>query len=256
MQPVDNAIVGPLDLPVAAGSLNAAFADPIVDALADFLGWMLRHDLDAKLAQLTGTSATAVVQATNVFTFDPFGARAHSVKRPLPALYVWWDGESEPWAVSTVRKGRKRKLQALYIFEEQPARQQMDLRTGLFPAVDAVFSRAADMGGHPDYAYTGNEAGVLLKDSLAYNNWDWSYLGGTTGAVKRIGIDDPETEVRTKRQRVAAQDYPAFWARFATEELTQPNASGTLLGDSPLTIVNEGVTVLERELEYDADGGS
>ena len=82
--------VGPLTLPIQAGATNAKLEDPVVEVLLDYLAWSLNNDLSAKLAQLTGTSSVAVPTA-NVFTFDPFEPRGHSVKRPVPSLFVWWD---------------------------------------------------------------------------------------------------------------------------------------------------------------------
>lgn len=253
MQATDDANVGPIALPLAAGSASDAITDPIVEGIADFLGWMLRHDLDDKLATLTGTSATAVPVA-NVFTFDPMHPRGHSVRRPVPALYVWWDGTVEPWRVSILRSGMKRTIHALYVFEEPPKRDAMELRRGLFATVNATLARAADQGGHPNYAYNGTPNGTLLRHAIGNLTWDWSYMGGQEGAVRRIGVDDPDTTATPRRERRSGQDFPAFMARFQTEELVQPNESGLkLLADSTIEMVTDGVTIASRVLEFDAD---
>lgn len=253
MQSVDNAAVGALDLPIAAGSEGDALTDPVVEGIADFLGWMLRHDLDAKLANLPATSATAV-KAANVYTFDPMHPRGHSVKRPVPALYVWWDGTSSPWPVSQIRTGRKRTIQALYIFNEHPALDEMNKRRGLFAAVDACFARAADQGGHPDYAYGNAENGELLRHSIGDDfTWGWRYLHGQEGSIRRVGIDDPETDMRPRKRRMSGRDWPAFLARFEVEEIIQPNTdNATVTADSEIDITNDDFTAVERILEYDA----
>jgi hypothetical protein len=247
----DTADVGALSLPIAAGAPNAALTDPIVEALADFLGFMLRHDLDAKLAQLTGSSSTAVAQATHVFTFDPFHPRAHSVSRPLPSLYVWWkDQKSTFWQQSSLQRGRERDIAALYVFEEHPSTEATVRRRGLFAAVDAIFNRAADAGGHPDYSYNGSPLGAPLEHTIAPLQWDWSFIGGT-GEMMRLGVDDPETSMRPRRdKRVSHQDFPCYVGLFHVRELNVPTSTGERLADSPAEIAEDGETVLERILEY------
>ena len=253
----DNVELGALELPVPAGATNAPLLDPVLEAIADFLGFMFRHDLDAKLATLPGTSATAVAQSTHVFTFNPHEPRGHSVKRPLPSLYVWWDGESTPWNPARYMTGRERTIEALYVFDEPPARDPMENRRGLFAAVDGIFLRSAAASAHPEYAYNGRALGTALHRSTDVGQWGWVYEGGQGGSIKRIGIDDADAAVGKRRRKpTQPRSFPAYSAKFKLQELLQPAASTarTLSADFVVDMDHGqgGPDILERIAEYDA----
>lgn len=212
--PSSSSPVGALTLPVAAGSAQERLADPILDALLDFAAWTIGTALDARLANLTGTSAVAV-PATNRFAFNPVDPRGINVHLPVPALFCWWDGASAVVQHSLVRLRRERTLRLLYVFDELPHTDQLVLRAGLFAACDAALAQAASRGRHPSYSYGGRPAGTPLIQSVgAVGSWAWGYAGGQ--AVERFAIDNAE---RTGgRKRVFGRDWPAFAASFVVHE--------------------------------------
>jgi hypothetical protein len=213
--PSYSAPVGGLTLPLAAGSAQQRIADPIVDALLDFLAWSLGNDLSARLANLTGTSAVAV-PTTNRFAYDPTSPRGHSVRVPVPALFCWWDGQSQAVDHTTVRRKRTRVVRALYVFDELPHTDQLVVREGLFAAVDASFTKAAHYGHHSSYAYGSAATGTPLVSSVGDpGSWAWRYVGGQ--GVQRFQIDEASTA--NVGRRAAGRDWPAFAASFAVEEL-------------------------------------
>src|SRR5262249_59907819 len=105
---------GGLVLPIPAGALNADLVDPTLDGLGDFLRFMLRHDLNARLATIEGTSADAL-PPENLFLYDP---ATYFVRNQIPALYVWWSGRATrvPWRLAY--DVRMRRVSALYGFDE------------------------------------------------------------------------------------------------------------------------------------------
>lgn len=240
--------VGALTLPLPAGASQAQLADPVVEALLDFLAWTLCHDLDAKLGQLLATGATAV-PAANRYSYDPFEARGDRVRRRVPSLFVWWDGQSQPWRPTQLQRGRQREVKALYIFQEHPGHAEMARRSGMFAAVDASWAKAADLGGHPSYSYGGKPAGTLLENSVGdWGSWDWEYLGGR--GVQRVGIDDPNTD--QLGVHVSGQHFPAFAAVFSVREVivsSQPVDPTNVTTDSPFATTEGGAPMLDRTLE-------
>lgn len=236
---VTSAAVGPLELPRTG--TGPRITDPVVDVILDFLGWKLSHDLNANLAYFAGTSVEAC-PASNRFPYNPFEPRGHYGKRPLPALYLWWDGTSEPYQPTIVLKGRARTLRMLYVFQELSSKQGMEERAGLFASIEASIVEGAAWDGHPSYGYDTKTAGTPVSESVgAFASWDWSYLGGE--AVQRVGTD---SEDRPER---AGRDFPGFAAMFRTRELVQPSYSAAHTTDSPVTHKHNGVDILDRTLE-------
>lgn len=243
--------VGATLLPLPAGRPKEKLADPIVEGLLNFLGWCLCNDLDAKLAQLAGTSETAS-PPDNRYAFDPTEPQGHKARFRLPALFVWWDGTSQSKQHTQLQKLRERNVDALYIFQELPSRAALELRSGLFAAVDACFTKAAERGGYPTYSYNGKTPGTTLEESIGDpNTWEWSYVGGQ--GIRRIGIGDSNAGNfgdRNPSATSAGQRHPAFAARFLVRELVlmaQPDSSN-LTQDSPVAITHNGALLLTRTL--------
>lgn len=228
--PSQTSAVGPLPLPIAAGALGDRIADPAVDALLDFLSYSLNASLNAKLANVAGTSTTAVPTA-NRFPFNPTDPRGHHVRLPVPSLFVWWDGKSQPFErMSAIYEYRQRELQVLYVFDELPSMAAMTVRAGLLAAVDATFFKAAERGYDPAYAYGSAAAGQLLQFMAADPDlFSFTYQGGSPG---RFGINAPEGGADSGR------DYPALRGSFLVRErIEQPTMTDEdVAGDVDLTI--------------------
>ena len=244
--------VGALTLPVPAGTSQAQFTDPVVAALLDFLAWSLNNDLNSKLTNMTALEAAAISTATpnNRYPFDPFHPRGHSIKRRVPALYVWWPGESTVWRPNMTQKARTRDIHALYVTEEHSAFDEMERRVGLMAAVDASWHKAALRGAHPSYSYNSKPTGTPLEDSTGeYASWDWEYVGGQ--AIRRVNVDDPNTT--HVGGRAQGQSLPGFAAVFRVRELvlapilTDPDDVTT---DSTFALTHDGADIdFDRVLE-------
>lgn len=172
--------VGALSLPIAAGSANAELADPTVAGLMAYVAFVLKSDLDGKLAQMGGTTADACPTA-NRYPWDP---STHFVRCNFPALYMWWQGRSVVRPQTLVYDVRERKIECLYVFQELTAPSGLRSRAGLTAAVDASFAKAAERGRHPDYAPTGLPAGTDILTALSLLRW--SYDGGESGFMAPI----------------------------------------------------------------------
>lgn len=252
--PLDNGLVGATQLPVPAGAIGDALADPLVDALLDFSAYYIKWALDAKLANITGTSSDAVPTA-NRFTFDPLEARGHQIKLPHPALFVYWDGRSVYEQQTVLYWVRKREIHFLYVFDELPFLEEMRLRAGLFNAVDAAMHRMSVHQVHLDYGYGTDPSGTWINSSVEardYISWEWR--GSTPG---RFGIDEgPRAERRMAKR--SGRDWPALkgsWEAMERTTLRTMQEPDDLAGDIVATIMGsdgetlETVEIMQRVLE-------
>ena len=229
--------VGATTLPVPAGASLSAISDPIVDALIDFLGFVIKDALDAKLAVLTPTSANAC-PATNRYTYDP---RAYWVRNPTPALYVWWSGRSKVVEHSTVYDRRERDIGLFYVFDELVGPDGQAPRAGLMAAVDAAITRASSLRYHPSYGYNGWPNGTPLHASIGADVGflGWQYKGGQVGAMVPVPSDARQQTV----DGAVVRFYPALQGTITVSEkiggfeLEDP---ADVLGDVATTITNDG----------------
>jgi hypothetical protein len=250
--PSQTSDVGALTLPLAAGRPKDAIVDPVVEALLDFLSFSLNDALNTKLGSMNGFSEQAVPPG-NRYAFDPTEPQGHKARFRLPSLFMWWDGKSQWWEWSQLQDARRRFISLLYVFEEPPGRDALELRRGLFAAVDSTLLKAAQRGYHSSYAYNGAAPGTMLINSLGdYGTWAWDYMGGQ--GIQRIGIGDSNTSnfgMREPTSRDAGRSRPAFAARFMVEELVQAEQKvypDDLLQDSPADIQHNGAPLLSRVL--------
>ncbi len=239
--------VGPQTLPLASEGQGEDLADPVAEAIADFIAWSLNYDLSAKLADLPGTG-TVALPSGHVFTIDPMAKQGQRVKRPVPSLFVWWSGVESvtPWTVFQDQSLKTYNL--LYVFRELPDKASTIDRSGVLAAVSRSIAYAAQAGGHPSYSYNSKPAGTMLIDSigtLGVKDWSWRYDGGQ--AIQRIGIDDPNT--RSLGDHKSGRDYPAFAARFTVRELVGRAEATDWTNDSLATVKNNGVEILQRYSE-------
>jgi hypothetical protein len=181
--------VGALELPLAPGTSNSAIDDPLVSGVLAYMAFCLKERLDAKLANLNGTSADAL-PTTNRFPWDPEGyfVRGHQdgAISPFPALYVWRRGKSVREELSLVVEARRQVLGVLYVFEELVLPGALEDRYGLRSAVDAVFHDAIANGEHPGYGHNGAPLGTPLKTSLQLAGWGLQYEGGEEGLMAAV----------------------------------------------------------------------
>jgi hypothetical protein len=208
--------VGGMTIPVPAGTLNETFHDPTLEGLASFLGFMLRDGLNAKLANMQGTTADALPSGST-YHYDP---ATWFVRNAIPGLYLWWPGKEErrPWTL--LYDVIVREVLALYVFQELPAPGGLEPRHGLIPAVNAVFTRAAEMGYHPSFALGSDPLGTPIYQSMGIKGW--TYLGGEPGFLMGIA---PESAVEGlgDYDGMIERGYPALRARFSVfEAVTAP----------------------------------
>lgn len=217
--------VGPIDIPLAAGSAGERIADPSIDALLSYLGFWLKDSLDARLANLVGTSSDACPTA-NRFAFNPTNPRANHVRLPVPALFIWWDGGSKIERLTSLYDYRYRELQALYVCPELPQTAEMVRREGMMSVVDAAFHKAAERQRHPSFSYGGGPSGDMLPTAVAsLELMSFEYQGGKPG---RFGIDQHETGTRKDK---SGRDYPALYGVFTVRERIEQDTPEELAGD-------------------------
>lgn len=209
--PTTSSNVGGFVLPIPAGALNDPLVDPVLLGLGDFLRFMLKDGLDAKLARIQGTSPDAL-PAGNLFPYDP---STYFVRNQTPALYVWWPGRAVrvPWRLTY--DVRVRRIAALYVFDEIVAPGGLETRHGLTAAVDAVFARAAELGGHPAYGYEGAPPGTALYTSLGIEGW--TYEGGEPGYLTAIPSASAH-EGLSATDGAVQRGYPSLRCEFAVYE--------------------------------------
>jgi len=205
--------VGALELPVPAGTARDKLEDPIIEEMLSFGAFCLKDALDQKLHNLVGTPSDAV-PVDNRFSFDPMHPRGHHVKLPLPALFMWWDGESTAEQWSSIYYMRIRMIHVLYAFSELPGLEEMIIRAGLLNAVDATFHRMSLWRSHPDYK-NGQSIRSLVAPTCQI---EWFYLGGAPG---RFGIDEGPLAHR-RAAKTSGRDFNALKGRFRVHERVTP----------------------------------
>lgn len=226
--------LGGLTLPIPAGTLNSDLDDPAISALADYLRFWLRSELNTKLANMQGTSTDACPSA-NVFKFDP---STYWVRNPVPALYVWWEGKSATEQFSMLYDWRKRDVQVMWIYDELVAPNGLSPRHGLLAAVDAVFHKAADRWHHPSYALGSGPSNQMLPFQIAFPGLvEIKYLGGTPGMVSTV----PQTDARSGGEEGhVVRGFPALRAKFSIQERIEQDTPGDNDGLGDITINMRG----------------
>jgi len=212
--PLPDGYVGGTQLPVPAGAAGDKFTDPLVEALLDFSAYYIKWAVDAKLAKLTGTPSDSV-PAANRFTFNPLEPRGHAKTLPRPALFVWWEGDSQ-WTQQTMLYAvRSRDVNFMYVFDELPGFDEMDRRSGLMSAVDAAMFQMSVRQVVNAYSYGTAPAGAWINTVLAdptMIEWDWK--GAHPG---RFGIDEgPHAERRAAKR--SGRDWPALMGGWRVDE--------------------------------------
>jgi len=154
--PTTTSTVGGATLPLPAGALNSAIDDPTVSGLAAYLRHWIRSDINAKLANLQGTSPDAV-PAANVFHWNPLQPSAlftrgagDGAASPFPALYVW-GGRGKLVEQTTLHHAEEREIGVLWLFDELALPGALVDRYGLRNAVAKALERAISLRYHPTF---------------------------------------------------------------------------------------------------------
>jgi hypothetical protein len=221
--PGTSSLVGAMPQPLAAGVAEQAIVDPLISGLVDFVAFWIKSTLDARLANHTGINNNAIPDHHR-FTFDPMSPQGHSVRIPVPALYLWWSGASTRIEWSTIYDLRQRELSMMWICEELPGIEQTTKRAGMLSAVDAALMKAGSRQRHPDYTPTlGGKAiakaapGMPLYQALGeLGSMSLQYNGGQ---LVRIGIDDENTDPGLPpARRRSGRDFPALLGVWLVRE--------------------------------------
>lgn len=226
--PSEASAVGALVLPVPAAVAGSQFTDPVLETLLDFAAFYIRDALNVRLATIAPVGHTSIADAVpvaNRFEFDPLEPRGHVVKLTVPALYLYWLGDSKVKEWTTIHTYRVRELHMLYVFPELPGIDQMVERYGLMNAVDSAMHKMTKRQMHDSYTPPGSAAGMNVSQALAARGVvDWKYLGGRKG---RFGIDEgPLAERRAAKK--SGRDFPALkgsfevWERVLGMDLVDP----------------------------------
>lgn len=222
-------------LPVPAGSPLEDLKDASATGLGDYLRFWLRDSLNAKLAQLVGTSSDAC-PSDSVFDYNPESGSIW-VRNETPALYVWSDGASTDVQSTLVYRHVQRDLYALYVFDELVYPGDAGARSGLPAIVAQTFFKSAERGRHPSYGYGSDAVGTPIARSLSWVQWWctqcvpgilWEIPGGSGTAG---GIGPGEGQIQ--------RGHPCVKARFRIEERIDGDTfviPDDVLGDSPLAI--------------------
>lgn len=209
--------VGALSLPVDRGDVDSPIVDPTVDVLRDYLATWLAEMLTPKVASMTAPPVPNACPPENRYS--------HSValmvqEFNVPALFVWSDTAAETVGLTTMISGRKRTLNAMYVFDRVQGLDGIARYRGLLNAVDATFSRAADRGAHPEFATPGHSPGSHITTMLSLYSID--YLGGTSGFLTELPGASARSFADTSGARAKTtailSGYPAFRASFAVVE--------------------------------------
>lgn len=206
--------VGGVTLPLDAGDINAKLEDPIVEALLDLSAWYIKWAIDAKISRFTGTESDAV-PADRRYSFDPLEPRGIQIKLNPPCLFVYWRGESKWTNQTQLYATRSREIHMLYVFQELPAKAEMNLRSGLFNAVDAAMFQMCKRQAIAGYSYGDDPLGTWINKTLAdLNTIEWDWMGGKPG---RFGIDEGPLAERRAAKR-SGRDYPALMGKWMVDE--------------------------------------
>lgn len=157
--------VGSQKLQVEAGPSLSNFEDKVLLGLMDYLGFWIKHSLDAKLRVQSPTSPDALPTA-NRFPWDP---ASYFVQNRFPALYCWSQGPGTMTQFTTLKWSRRREISLTYLFDELVGAGGLTARHGLIPFAEAAVMYGMQQGMHPDYSFDGDALGTPIWDTLGLN---------------------------------------------------------------------------------------
>ena len=241
--PSEASAVGALELPIAPGAVGDKLADPLVDAILDFASFYIKNALDSKLQNIlpSGLMVDAVPVA-NRFDFDPMEPQGIKVTLPVPALFVWWGGQSKVFEMTTFYSYRERMIDIMYVFPELPQLSELKRRAGLIGSVDAAMHKMSKRQLHHSYSYDNKPDGMGISQAIApLDVVCWEYEGGMPG---RFGIDEGVGAERRVKKK-SGRDYPAMRGRFKVyeriQQMTMEDPGDVLhVGDFAINAAGEG----------------
>jgi hypothetical protein len=182
--------VGGLYLPLKSEGYPSPVLDPTVVGLAKFLGFWVRYGLRTKL-QEPNERIPDPLPVENVFPYDPkdnwvrkMNGSGDSAAPGIPALYLWWNGDSQRVRLTICREVRRRTLRLFYVATEVATPAGARVYSGLAGAVDAILHKASAAGYHPDYAPDGFARGTPIAEPLRLLGWE--YTGGKADFAQAV----------------------------------------------------------------------
>lgn len=257
MSSVDS-YVGATPIPYPVGDTGSPIVDHAVAVFLSYFGHWLRAGLNDKLADLGGTKLGSETPTSACPIANQFAYSHETIwpQNPRPALYLWWDGNSQTVSKTLAYDLRQRVLNFTWIYT-QIRTPKSAARNGLSAAVDAIFRRAVFRGSHPTWSYSDSErtyaTGMSVGRVAGIHEWQ---LGQT-----QTGMFAPVPEVPGGREGPEQNFYPALlgtltiWERIGADSFdrqTDANAESTIRIDTsenggfveePLTISESAVLV-------------
>src|SRR5581483_7153493 len=163
-----------------------------------------------------GTPAP-ICPAAKRFGHDPFDSRSHQTGFTPPTLWIWWGGMS---AENVERRTagyryRTRELKLCFIFPELAPSAVVDVRRGLFNAIESSIARWLMQRWHPTFSYGGHAAGQRIELYVADLDRLTLWFKGGAG-VHRIGVQDKNQGPIDPRK--PGRDFPGYIAVIEVEE--------------------------------------
>lgn len=178
--PTNASSVGPLDIPIPQVGGYSAFTDPVTVGFADYFAFWIRYGLADKLRD-PNDNIPDPLPAANVHTYDP---QENWVRNDLPALYVWWAGESRRQDRTIVNATRIRTLRIFYAAAEVKRPKSGRIYSGLPSAIDAILFESCEQGFHYQYGYNNDPPGTPIHISLRLRGW--TYDRGKEDFAQRV----------------------------------------------------------------------
>jgi hypothetical protein len=248
--PTNASSVGPLDIPIPEVGGYVGFADPVAVGFADYFAFWIRYGINEKFRDST-TSIEYVLPEANVFPYDP---TENWVRNDIPALYVWWSGESRRVERTITQAMRVRNFRIFYVAKEVKRPKGARVFSGMAAAVDAIMFQACEQGFHYDYGYNGATPGTPIQTSLKLRGW--VYERGKEDFVQKI----PNVAAAAGGQAGGhvISGFPVFMGTMSVSEdistsegLTSADQSTEIAFNARINDpadTREPVTVLERYL--------
>jgi hypothetical protein len=136
----------------------------------------------------------------------------------VPALFVWWQGNSKVFEMTTIYSYRQRPVEMMYVFPELPQLSELKRRSGLLSSVDAAMHKMSKRQLHYSYSYNNMPDGMGISQAIApLDVVSWEYKGGMPG---RFGIGEGVGAERRVKKK-SGRDYPALRGQFDVYERVQ-----------------------------------